>query len=121
MSPLSPHRCELPPVLEAAEERRQSAPQAVSFLSTLSRKLPEEASNDLYVGSAASQQADTGKSAMRGEIQRLREEMELRRQQEVDQLSSLLETLMDRFDAVVEENRSLRQENEWLKAHVPAS
>lgn len=58
---------------------------------------------------------------MRAEIQRLREEMQLRRQEEVDQLSALLETLMDRFDAVVEENRSLRQENEWLKSNVPAS
>ncbi|KAG7388861.1 hypothetical protein PHYPSEUDO_011695 [Phytophthora pseudosyringae] len=114
-------RPELTTVQESIDERRQSEPSSVSFLSTLSRKLPDETSSGLYSGNSPSKQTNFGKTSMRAEIQRLRAEMELRRQEEVDELSTLLETLMDRFDAVVEENRSLRQENEWLKSHVPAS
>ncbi|KAE8887071.1 hypothetical protein PF005_g19948 [Phytophthora fragariae] len=118
---LSSHRSELRSVAPSADERHQSEPSPVSFLSTLSRKPPNETSSSYHTGGSPSKQVDFGNSTIRAEIQHLREEMELRRQEEVDQLSSLLETLMDRFDAVVEENRSLRQENEWLKSHVPAS
>lgn len=88
----------------------------MSFLSTLSRKLSDDKGGGASIRSPPAKQ-----SSMRDEINRLKEEMELRRQEELDQLSSLLETLMDRFDAIVEENRALRQENEWLKSHVPAS
>ncbi|GMF13761.1 unnamed protein product [Phytophthora lilii] len=101
---------------DSANEKGLPRLSPVSFLAKLSKK-----SDDMSNGfSKDSPQTDFGKTTMRAEIQRLREEMELRRQEEVDQLSTLLETLMDRFDAVVEENRSLRQENEWLKSHVPA-
>lgn len=112
----SPQRTTLSPVLESTEERRQSEPSRVSFLSTLSRKLSDDNGGGASIRSPPAKQ-----SSMRDEINRLKEEMELRRQEELDQLSSLLETLMDRFDAIVEENRALRQENEWLKSHVPAS
>ncbi|GMF44305.1 unnamed protein product [Phytophthora fragariaefolia] len=105
------------PASQSMDERRQSAPSPVSFLSTLSRT----PSSSYLAGSSPLKQTDSGIITMRAEIQRLREEMELRRQEEVDQLSSLLENLMSRFDAVVEENRSLREENEWLKSHVPPS
>ncbi|KAH7482441.1 hypothetical protein KRP22_008323 [Phytophthora ramorum] len=118
---LSPQRSELTADFESTEERRQSEPSPVSFLSTLSRQVPNEIDNGYQERSSQSQQTDFGKSTMRVQIQHLREEMELRRQEEVDQLTSLLEALMDRFDAVVEENQSLRLENEWLKSHVPAS
>ncbi|KAG6977033.1 hypothetical protein JG688_00000751 [Phytophthora aleatoria] len=114
-------RSELATVQESTDERRQSESSSVSFLSTWSRNLPDQTTTAFYTGNSPSKQGDFGKTKMRAEIQRLREEMELRRQEEVDQLSTLLETLMDRFDAIVEENRSLRQENEWLKSHVPAS
>ncbi|ETI36812.1 hypothetical protein F441_17026 [Phytophthora nicotianae CJ01A1] len=119
--PFANARTELTTVEESMDERGQSGSLSVSFLSTLSRNVPDQTTNTFYTGSSPSKQPDFVKSKMRAEIQRLREEMELRRQEEVDQLSTLVETLMDRFDAIVEENRSLRQENEWLKSHVPAS
>ncbi|EGZ16696.1 hypothetical protein PHYSODRAFT_501906 [Phytophthora sojae] len=122
VNPLSPQRSDFGSVAQPADERRQSEPSPVSFLSTLSRNPSNETnSSSFYPGNSPPRQADFGSTTIRAEIQRLGEEMELRRQEEVDQLSSLLETLMDRFNAVVEENRSLRQENEWLKSHVPAS
>ncbi|OWZ07049.1 Glucose repression regulatory protein TUP1 [Phytophthora megakarya] len=109
--------------VESTDEQHLSASSSISFLAQLSRQRPDETSKDFYAGSSPTKQAGPGKSksTMRAEIQRLRDEMDLRRQEEIDQLSTLLETLMDRFDAVVEENRALRQENEWLKSHVPAS
>lgn len=116
--PFANARSELATVQGSMDERRQSKSSAVSsLLSALSRRLSEQTSDAF----SPSKQMDFGKSKLRAEVQRLREEMELRRQEEIDQLSTLLENLMDRFDAIVEENRSLREENEWLKSHVPAS
>ncbi|KAF1793690.1 WD40 repeat, conserved site [Phytophthora cactorum] len=108
-------RSELATVQESTDERRHI------ILIHIVTKPTGPDNHSFYTGNSPSKQGDFGKTKMRAEIQRLREEMELRRQEEVDQLSTLLETLMDRFDAIVEENRSLRQENEWLKSHVPAS
>ncbi|KAF4129298.1 WD domain G-beta repeat domain-containing protein [Phytophthora infestans] len=116
--PFANARSELATVQGSMDERWQSKSSAVSsLLSALSRRLSEQTSDAF----SPSKQINFGKSKLRAEVQRLREEMELRRQEEIDQLSTLLENLMDRFDAIVEENRSLREENEWLKSHVPAS
>ncbi|RLN88322.1 hypothetical protein BBJ28_00009449 [Nothophytophthora sp. Chile5] len=109
------------PATANAEKRRQSERSPFSLLSTLSQHSADEESTAVSDSIRPPEQQRSGKVSMRAEIQELREEMELRRQEELDQLSTLLETLMDRFDAVVEENRALRQENEWLKSHVPPS
>ncbi|KAL7681273.1 putative WD40/YVTN repeat-like-containing domain superfamily, WD40-repeat-containing [Plasmopara halstedii] len=84
-------------------------------------KPAEHAKNDVDAMTCSSQQADLTNLSMRAEIQHLREEINLRHQKDIEQLSTMFETLMDQYDAVVEENRSLRQENEWLKAHISAS
>lgn len=54
---------------------------------------------------------------MRLQLQILRQEMETQHRAKQDQLTAILDRLLFSYEAIVNENNALRQENESLKAH----
>lgn len=55
---------------------------------------------------------------MRERIQFVRHELEVQHRTTFDQVSSVLEELLDSYEALVDENAKLRSENEQLKNHI---
>jgi hypothetical protein len=62
--------------------------------------------------------SNNNSSPLRIEVDRLRAEMESRHRRDQEQLSAMLDVLMDRYAALDDENTRLRMENERLKAHL---
>lgn len=56
-------------------------------------------------------------SSMRLQLQILRQEMEMQHRSKQDQLTAILDQLLFNYEAIVDENNALRQENEALNAH----
>lgn len=54
---------------------------------------------------------------MRLQLQILRQEMETQHRAKQDQLTAILDRLLFSYEAIVNENNALRQENESLKTH----
>lgn len=111
--------------------RSRSEPSLVSLLASASRTPPpvdtipppssaSTAARQMQASTVATGLGGNSGSSnpLRAEIERMRGEMESRHRRDQEQLSGMLDVLVDRYEALEDENRRLRLENERLKAHL---